>query len=160
MLASHRRRTLIALAGLAAGLAASGAWAETHRHDHGGAPGQLTLNAGKKWPTDAPLRTGMENIRETMAHSLHGIHEGKLSGQKYGELARKVNAEVGHIVANCKLAPEADAQLHLVIADIVEGVEAMEGKARKRQSGAVKVVSALEKYGAYFDHPGWKPLEH
>jgi hypothetical protein len=38
----------------------------------------------------------------------------------------------------------------------------MEGKAKKvkREAGAVKVVGALEKYGAHFEHPGWKPLAH
>ena len=52
--------------------------------------------------------------------------------------------------------------MHLVIADIGEGVEAMEGKAKKvkRQTGAVKVIDALEKYGAHFEHPGWQPLAH
>jgi hypothetical protein len=73
-----------------------------------------------------------------------------------------VNGEVGYMVSNCKLEPKADAQLHLVIAGIVEGVEAMEGKARKvkRQDGAVKVLGALEKYAAYFDDPGFKPIGH
>ena len=104
----------------------------------------------------------MENIRKHMEASLHDIHEGKLSAAKYGELAKKVNGEVGGIVANCKLEPKADAQLHLVIADIGEGVEAMEGKAKKvkRQAGAVKVIGALEKYGAHFDHPGWQSSSH
>jgi len=38
----------------------------------------------------------------------------------------------------------------------------MAGKAKKikRQSGAVKVVGALEKYAAHFDHPGWQPPRH
>ena len=65
-------------------------------------------------------------------------------------------------VSTCKLEPKADAQLHLVIADILQGVEAMEGKAKKmkRQAGALKVAGALEKYNSYFDHPGWQPLKH
>lgn len=60
------------------------------------------------------------------------------------------------------LEPKADAQLHLIIADIGEGIEAMEGKAKKvkRQAGAIKVVGALEKYGSFFDHPGWQPIKH
>ena len=156
---------LLAAAGLALGLAAGGslaADAHRHEHDHGAAPARLELNNGKKWETDAPLRKGMESIRGSMDAALHDIHENKLSAAKYGELAKKVNGEVNGIVASCKLDPKADAQLHLVIADILEGVEAMEGKAKKvkRQAGAVKVIGALEKYGAYFDHPGWQPLKH
>ena len=154
---------LLAAAGLALGLAAGGSFAaDMHKHDHGAAPAKPELNNGKKWETDAPLRQGMENIRKHMDASLHDIHEGKLSVAKYGELAKKVNGEVGGIVANCKLEPKADAQLHLVIADIGEGIEAMEGKAKKvkRQAGAIKVVGALEKYGSFFDHPGWQPIKH
>ena len=154
--------TLLAAAGLALGLAAGSLAADAHKHDHDAAPARLELNNGKKWTTDEPLRQGMHNIRKLMDASLHDIHEGKLSSAKYGALAKKVNAEVGGIVANCKLEPKADAQLHLVIADIGEGVEAMEGKAKKvkRSAGAIKVLGALEKYGTYFDHPGWQPIKH
>ena len=154
--------TLLVAAGLALGLAAGSLAADAHKHDHDAAPAKLELNNGKKWETDAPLRQGMHNIRKLMDASLHDIHEGKLSAAKYGALAKKVNAEVGGIVANCKLEPKADAQLHLVIADIGEGVEAMEGKAKKvkRSAGAIKVLGALEKYGTYFDHPGWQPIKH
>ncbi len=154
--------TLLAAAGLALGLSAGSLAADDHKHEHGAAPAKLELNEGRKWATDAPLRKGMEGIRKLMEASLHEIHEGKLSTARYGALARKVNAEVSGIVANCKLEPKADAQLHLVIADIGEGVEAMEGKAKKakRQAGAVMVLGALEKYGAHFEHPGWQPLAH
>lgn len=152
----------LSLAFVSAPLSAAEKASHRHDHDHGTAPAKLELNNGKKWETDAPLRKGMESIRGSMDAALHDIHENKLSAAKYGELAKKVNGEVNGIVASCKLDPKADAQLHLVIADILEGVEAMEGKAKKvkRQAGAVKVIGALEKYGAYFDHPGWQPLKH
>ncbi|MBI5753164.1 MAG: hypothetical protein HZA59_13635 [Hydrogenophilales bacterium] len=133
-----------------------------HRHEPGASPSTLKLNDGKKWASDAPLRKGMENIRAAMASALPAIHANKLSSAKYNELANKVNNEVAGIVANCKLDPQADVQLHLIIADILSGVEAMQGKTKgtKRQTGAVTVIGALEKYDVYFDHPGWKPITH
>ena len=120
-----------------------------HEHDHGAAEVKLVLDQGKKWPTDAPLRQGMENIRAALG-----------SGMKYQALANKVNAEVAGIVQNCKLEPEADAQLHIVIAELMAGAEAMEGKETgvTRRAGAVRVVKALNAYGDYFDHAGWKRL--
>ncbi|KAB2938541.1 MAG: hypothetical protein F9K21_02240 [Rhodocyclaceae bacterium] len=154
---------LVVAAGLALGLAAGGSFAaDSHRHDHGAAPAKLELNNGKKWETDAPLRRGMENVRNSIDAVHHEIHGNKLSAARYAALARKVSGEVDGIVANCKLEPMADAQLHLVIAEILDGVEAMEGKAKKvkRQAGALKVGGALEKYASHFDHPGWRPLEH
>ena len=127
--------------------------AETH---------QLQLNAGKKWETDAPLRKSMGEIRQSMASSLHAIHENKLSSKGYGALAKKVEDAVGNMVANCKLGTQADEQLHLIIADLLAGAEQMAGKVKqaKRMDGAVKVIGALDNYGKYFDDPGFQPIAH
>jgi hypothetical protein len=89
---------------------------ETHDHGHGTVSGTLQLNAGKKWETDTPLRKSMGEIRQSMASSLHAIHENKLSSRGYGALAKKVEDAVGNMVANCKLGTQADEQLHLIIA--------------------------------------------
>jgi len=152
---------------LAAGLALSAASfaAPAHKHDaHAdhAAPATLQLNAGKKWATDEALRKSMDSIRQSIEGSLHQIHENRLTPAGYGTLARKVDAEVGYIVSNCKLEPRADAQLHLIIADLIAGSEKMAGKVKnaKRQDGAVKVIGALENYAAYFDHPQFKPVAH
>ena len=68
--------------------------------------------------------------------------------------------EVGGIVANCKLEPKADAMLHLVIAEIGEGADAMAGKTAgvKRAQGLVKVATAVNGYAEHFDHAGFKPI--
>ena len=133
-----------------------------HSHDPAGTPVKLSLDAGKKWASDEPLRKAMTNIRNAMDKSLHAIHKDKLSAAKYGALAKKVNGEIGYMVSNCKLEPKADAQLHLIIAEMLEGVEAMDGKVKTmtRQDGAVKVIGALENYSTYFDDPSWKPIKH
>lgn len=133
-----------------------------HRHEHAASPATLQLNAGKKWETDAALRQSMGSIRQTMAGALHDIHENRLSAKGYGQLAHKVEDEVGKIVANCKLSAEADAQLHVVVGELLGGAEGMAGKAKgvKRQGGAVQVIGALEKYATYFDDPGFKPIAH
>jgi hypothetical protein len=133
-----------------------------HKHEPGDSPSQLQLNDGRKWATDASLRKGMENIRALMADALPAIHANKLSNARYNALAQKVSHDVAYIVANCKLDPQADEQLHLIIADILSGVETMQGKTKsaKRQTGAVQILGALEKYDSYFDHPGTKPIKH
>ncbi len=142
-------------------LAAAPAFAAGNAHDHGheahGAT--LQLNAGKKWETDAALRKAMGEIRQSMAASLHAIHENKLSSKAYGGLAKQVEGAVGEIVANCKLPPAADTQLHIVVADLLAGAEQMAGKA-KRMDGAVKVIGALDNYGKFFDDPGFQPIAH
>ncbi len=153
---------LILSFGLCAGsLSAATPAHDSHGHHHG-SPATLQLDKGKKWQTDAPLRQSMATIRQAVDASLHAIHEGKLSNAGYGKLARSVESEVAAIVRNCKLAPEADAQLHLIVAELLEGAEQMSGKVRKakRIDGAVKVIGALEKYAGYFDDPDFKPIAH
>ena len=160
---SRTLNALLLVTGLS--LSAVGIAATVHKHDahaEHAAPTSLQLNAGKKWATDAPLRKSMESIRQSVDASLHQIHENRLAPAGYGALARKVEGEVANIVANCKLEPKADAQLHLIVADLLAGSEEMTGKAKKakRQDGAVKVIGALEKYASYFDDPQFKPIAH
>jgi len=144
-----------------AGHAAPAAHQHDAHADHG-APATLQLNAGKKWGTDEALRKSMASIRQAVDASLHQIHENRLPAAGYGALASKVEGEVANIVANCKLEPQADAQLHLVVADLLAGSEQMAGKVKKakRQDGAVKVIGALEKYATYFEDPQFKPIAH
>lgn len=168
MSARHTFLHLLSLTVLAGSLAAQPAFAgdaATHRHEHehpAQAPAKLMLDAGKKWGTDAPLRQAMGNIRSAIEASLHAIHDGKLKAAQYGALAKKVNGEVSYAIGNCKLDAKADAQLHLIIADLLRGVEIMDGRAKgkPRRDGALTVLAALENYGNYFDDPGWKPLAH
>lgn len=158
----NTRLALVALHMAMTGPAMAATDHAAHSHEHGSAVASLQLNAGQKWATDAALRQGMHNIRQTMAASLHEIHENRLSAKNYATLAGKVTHEVGEIVANCKLAPEADAQLHLIVADLLAGAEQMAGKTKteNRQRGAVGVIGALEKYGTYFADRDFKPIAH
>ena len=139
------KQSALALAFLLAFAGPAAAAGESHEHGHGAAEAKLVLNHGKKWQTDAPLRKGMENIRAVLA-----------TRQKPEAMAELVNAEVAYIVQNCKLPEDADAQLHLIIAELLAGAEAMKGE--HAREGAERVTKALDEYGRFFDHPGWRKL--
>lgn len=147
-------RWLIAAATLA--LSIGPALATDHAHE-GHATAAPTLNTGQKWPTDVSLRQGMASIKDALLPQLHAIHENKLKAAEYQTLAQQTHTQIGFMVANCKLAPEADAQLHLIIADLGSAAAAMAGNDKKlsRQEGAMRLRHALETYGEFFDHPGW-----
>jgi hypothetical protein len=135
--------------------------AHDHAHEHGAEATTLQLNDGRKWETDAPLRASMGRIRKAMSGALHAIHADRLSPKAYDRLAQTVEREVGRIVAECRLPAAADAQLHLVVAELLAGAERMAGKADgQRRAGAVQVIGALDDYGGHFDHAGFKPLAH
>jgi hypothetical protein len=152
----------ISMATAGTAIAASNGAAATHNHEHSASAATLQLNAGKQWETDAALRQAMGTIRQAMAASLHDIHENRLSKAGYTALAQTVEREVGNIVANCRLEPKADAQLHLIVAELLEGAGQMAGKSKpvKRQGGAVRVIGALAQYGTYFADAGFKPIAH
>lgn len=168
MHAFHARHLAAMLAAAAFAATASGARADTaqeaahtpsHAHD-ATAPARLGLDHGHKWSTDEALRLGMSRIRSLVAPQLAAARAGKLGAEQYATLAGQIEAEIGNIVAQCKLEPQADAMLHLVLADIGAGVDAMAGKTPgvRPQRGLVRVAAAVNDYGRYFDHPGFEPI--
>lgn len=150
---------LLLATALASPLAASAAGAHD---DHGSAKThQLQLDAGKKWGTDAPLRQAMTAIHGSVTQILPAAHAGKATKAGYDAFGGAVDQQVAYMVENCKLPPEADAQLHIIVADLMAGAEAAQGKhgEKQRAAGVVKVAQASNAYGKYFDHGGWKTIK-
>ena len=155
----HRYGPWVSLAAVAmvTSLAALQARAQqAHEHAHAqaeAAVGLMKLNDGRKWPTDASLRGGMAAIESAFEADHAAIHAGKQSDAAYDALAGRIEAEVNSIIANCRLPPEADANLHYVIADLSKGISLMRGgdPAHTRHDGAALVHGALLAYGKYFD---------
>ncbi len=133
--------------------------ADTHRHD--GHAAVLKLNQGAKWQTDAPLRTGMETIRQAVGQAIADVHSHRFDAAHSRSLAETVNKQVGYIVQNCKLQPEADDVLHAIIADIGQSVDVISAGSAptEREQGVVRLARTLDDYAAHFDHPGWKGLD-
>lgn len=157
---------LFTLASLQAGCARPGAdepAPEAHdphaSHVMGGAAaiGRLALDGGRKWATDEPLRAGMAAIRAAFDAGHTAIDSGSATDAQYEALAGRVDAEVQDIIRHCRLPPAADANLHLIIADLQRGAHEMRGgdPARARRDGAVLVHGALGAYGRFFDDPAW-----
>lgn len=145
----------------ALGMNANVVLAEEHNHEHhqhhDEGTAQLTLNDGNKWDTDANLRQAMSRIRHALSGQLHVIHSGKATTKQYQTLAQKINDEIAFMVKNCKLDPKADEMLHLVLADIIGGADAMAGNdPAEARAGAEMVAAALEQYGAFFNHADWQ----
>lgn len=159
MVKAIRQTALAAALALAFGGQALAA-KDAHEHGHGGQEAKLVLDHGRKWQTDEPLRKGMDGIRSALAADLKAIHANKATPQQYKALAGRIESEVAGIVQNCKLEPEADAQLHIVVAEMLAGAEAMQGKDKgvKPRAGAERVAKALNAYGEHFEHAGWKRI--
>jgi len=132
----------------------------SHPHDTSSAAvANLKLDGENKWATDVTLRSGMASIHAAFEADHPAIHAGTATDAQYDALAASIEREVNSIVANCRLPPAADANLHYVVADLMQGVSLMRGKdpQRTRHDGAALVHGALRAYPKYFDDPGWKP---
>jgi hypothetical protein len=148
----HAAAALLTLA-LLAGCAqpgASPASAHGHEHDHDGhaAVAAPTLDDGRKWAIDAPLRTGMEGIQALVAATGGQVPD---AGQAT-TLAAGIRDQIGYLFANCRLEPRADAVLHALLADLVRAADDLAGD---RAAGIARIRDALAQYPRYFDHPGW-----
>lgn len=141
-------------------ITAAGKSGEHSHREHDGA--RLSLDSGKKWETDESLRQGMLEIKRTLEPRIKAIHEGTLSTDRYAAIGEEVAKSVESIFKNCKLRPEADAMLHLILAKVLNGASTMKDRSKPsgQQAGAVEVVIALKQYGNHFRHPGWKAIEH
>ena len=152
--------TLAAILASSLGSIGSSLAASDHQHAHGEATQPLQLNAGKRWATDAALRQAMGTINDGMREALPAIHENRLPTERYSELAELVRHQVAYMVENCQLSAAADAQLHLIIAQLLAGADAMSDTASDQRDGAVRVVGALGDYASHFADDNLKPLQH
>jgi hypothetical protein len=129
--------------------------ADQHNHTHNGhtAP-VLSLDDGNKWQTDAPLRKGMENINEEVMQSVTAYHNESLTKADAEKLSKNINEQVAYIVENCKLEPQADAVLHILIGDLLTAAGHLASDPLSDQ-GLPAIVKTLHTYPVYFEHQGW-----
>lgn len=152
---------LTAPSALLAAAQAQAAQAHT-AHDHAApqaaTPAPATI---QRWATDAPLRKGMAEIRRAVDALRHFEHN-HMGPDQALTLATRVEDQVGYLVANCKLEPQADAALHAIIARLLQGAAAL--KANPRDTAAIATMrQALQDYPRQFDDSSWavdEPEEH
>lgn len=131
--------------------------AATAHEEHGGAA--LSLNDGKQWETDAALRHGMLEIRAAVAMLAPAFESGQLDQAQAHQLSEAVHSSVNTMIEQCQLEPAADANLHGILAMLLEGSAALEA-APLSPAGLPALQGALETYGHYFNHAGWQGDEH
>jgi hypothetical protein len=128
--------------------------AQDHAHHATTANAQVSAD-GQRYATDAPLRKGMADIRvavDALGHYERG-HMGV--DQALAEVAT-IERSIGGIIANCKLAPQADAALHGIIGTLGQGIAAL--KADPRDMAAIgHLREALQDYARLFDDAGATP---
>lgn len=150
---------LVASAMAAGTLALAPAHASSeHAHGHADAAQMLKLDHGRKWASDEPLRDSMTKIRDTIAARLPELRNENQPAQ-FDAIGGEIDKQVANIVQNCKLEPAADEVLHAILAEMMAGNEALQGKDPQvtRMEGVERVVHSLGLYAEHFQHPGFEP---
>jgi hypothetical protein len=129
----------------------------TEEHHHHGTPVLTAPSPDNRWATDEPLRRGMHAIRNAVADSLQAYHQKTLTAEQAGALANTVDENIRHMIANCKLEPEADAVLHGLIGQMAQGANRIKIDVLAKD-GLPQIAGALVRYPDYFEHAGWQPV--
>lgn len=137
-------------------LAGAALAADMPSHSHAAAPADVAAAPAPRFATDRALHDGMEQIRTALVGRAGPIHTGSLAPRHYRALAASIEKDVASIVANCKLAPEADAALHGILGEIGAGMAAMRGEgSESAAAGAMRVGRALNAYADRFEDPAF-----
>ena len=127
-----------------------------HSHEHP-APAAAQATPAQRWTTDAPLRTGMAKIR-TAVDSLQHYERGHMGPEQAVELATQIQQQIAYLVANCKLEPQADAALHVIIAELGASAQAL--KDDPSDLGVIPAMrQAMQHYPRQFNDRAWIEVE-
>jgi len=126
-----------------------------HSHEHSEQDVGIQLNEGKKWKTDEPLRQGMDSIHQAVEKSEKAFASKTLTPKEGEALASHINKQLMFMVENCELQPKADASLHVIIGEMMQGVGEL-SKAPDAEGGFPRIHKALKQYPKFFDHPDWE----
>ncbi|WP_313222377.1 DnrO protein [Stutzerimonas nitrititolerans] len=124
------------------------------QHAHGE---QVSISApdGQRWATDPSLREGMSRIQDAVQQALPSAPQAPLGAAEAAQLRDTSNDAIAYMVDNCELPAEADAALHLLLAELIEGANAL-SQAERREAGLEHIVTALQHYAETFDEPLWR----
>jgi len=124
---------------------------DTHDDAHAArhVPGDVPVPENHQpWTPDAPLMEGMSRVRAAVS----GLEAAPDQAAVASHVA-EVDEAIRYMFANCKLDPEPDAALHIVLARLM----AASGELQAEPAATAPVAemrAAVENYEALFDDPG------
>jgi hypothetical protein len=131
------------------------AMAQSPSHEHAGhpAPAAGIPVPAERWAADAPLREGMGRIENALTELRH-FEMGHMKEPTALEFVAEIQDAGAYIFTHCKLAPDADAALHSMLAPLLSAAQAL-----KDDPHDIAAVDAMRKavadYPRYFDDPDW-----
>lgn len=135
---------------LALAFVSSGTFAAEH-HQHPDVRTTAHAEDGK-WATDAPLREGMAAIREAVGSASPA---GQMSEDQAAALRQEIETSTSFMLNHCSLPAQADAELHGLISELLQGAAALP-HAATRAAAMSRIDAALQRYPELFSDPHWQ----
>jgi hypothetical protein len=148
--------SVVATATLALALCAP-SLARTPAHAVVVAPAAGTAAPATRWEPDAALSDGMGRLRREVIGLEHYQH-GHIGPGQAVVLAGDITRDVGFVVSHCTLAPDADAALHPILAELMRGARAIQADPADLSAIAPMRI-ALQRYPVLFDDPEWNAAD-
>ncbi len=101
----------------------------------------------------------MTQIRAAVDMLTPVFEAGQLSSEQARQLGEVVMGSVNTMIEECALAPEADANLHIILGHLLVAAGELDA-APQSPAGLPALKAALDTYGHYFQHPGWEGDAH
>ncbi|HPF25371.1 MAG TPA: hypothetical protein PK159_02180 [Steroidobacteraceae bacterium] len=125
----------------------------SHHHADATAPDAVT----GPFMTDAPLRAGMSRVRNSVdalaglsaASDASGVDRGNEDETLVLSSTAEIQSAIQFIFAECKLAPDADGALHLLLADLLQASAAL-NEAPSRLQPVAAMQGVLTRYDEQF----------
>jgi hypothetical protein len=126
----------------------------------GSAAEPIASEQSAKFETDEPVRGAMKAVRDIVLRDHSLVTHRRMPPAGGRAFHGAVKAEVGRMLAETKVAPNARAALEPIATEIANGAEAVAGMKKDVEpiDGIVAIDEALALYARRFDHPGWQPL--
>lgn len=147
------------LAGLSFGLPAQ-TTAPQHAHEHAHERQHEAHDTSapiavpsERWATDAPLRKGMQQVRDALAVLDH-YPMGHISEAMALDRVKTIKDAGAYMFANCKLPEKPDEALHGILVPLLAAAQKLEQD--PTDMGQVRAMQdAVADYPRYFDDPAW-----
>jgi len=112
-------------------------------------------------PTDEPVRSGMEAIRDLVRTNHSLITHRRMPPDHAKRFATQIKAESNRILSTTKLSGEALERLKERLVEIDDGADQVLAVAPGSDpvDGLLHIDEALARYPTEFDHPGWVPAQ-
>lgn len=120
-------------------------------HNHAAPAPMPAASPIAKYPADAALRTAMDRVRNAVEAFEHARH-GHVGAEQVRALADHLDAQVAKVFSECRLEPQADASLHVLLGTLLKGSRAIR-EAPDDLTPVMAMERALADYARLFDHP-------